>query len=308
MNEAVGRQSDGVRAARTGILVNTGLAIGKGVAGAFGHSFALLADAIESLADIIGSLVVWGGLRLSALDADDEHPWGHGKAEPIAAAIVGVMLMAAAIGIAVKAVEAALVPHSVPATWTLAVIAVVVLLKETLFRRVLQVAEATSSSAVAADAWHHRSDAISSVAAFIGIGLAVVLGPAWYWADEAAAMVAAALIAANGWRIVSPALHELMDGTPDAQMLEQVGEAATAVSGVCCIEKLMARKVGTRYFIDLHVQADAAMSLHDAHVLSGRVKTAIRRAVPMVENVLIHMEPFEVVSNPAGRQSDGEGD
>jgi cation diffusion facilitator family transporter len=295
VNEAVGRQSDGVRAARTGILVNTGLAIGKGVAGVLGHSFALLADAIESLADIIGSLVVWGGLRLSALDADDEHPWGHGKAEPIAAAIVGVMLMAAAIGIAVKAVEAALVPHSVPATWTLAVIAVVVLLKETLFRRVLQVAEATSSSAVAADAWHHRSDAISSVAAFIGIGLAVVLGPAWYWADEA-------------WRIVSPALHELMDGTPDAQLLEQVGEAATAVSGVCCIEKLMARKVGTRYFIDLHVQADAAMSLHDAHVLSGRVKTAIRRAVPMVENVLIHMEPFEVVSNPAGRQSDGEGD
>lgn len=293
----------GVRAARTGILVNTGLAIGKGVAGVLGHSFALVADAIESLADIIGSLVVWGGLRLSARDADDDHPWGHGKAEPIAATIVGVMLLLAAVGIAVKAVQAALVPHQVPAAWTLGIIAGVILLKELLFRRVLRVAESTESSAVAADAWHHRSDAVSSVAAFVGISVAVVLGPAWYWADEAAALVAAALIAASGWRIVQPALHELMDGIPDADLLDRVGAAATAVPGVCCIEKLMARKVGTRFFVDLHVQADAAMSLHDAHILSGCVKSAIRQAVPVVANVLIHMEPFAVDRIPATRRS-----
>lgn len=298
--------ADGVRAARTGILVNAGLAIGKGVAGVLGHSFALVADAIESLADIIGSLVVWGGLRLSARDADHDHPWGHGKAEPIAAAIVGVMLLAAAAGIAVQAIQAALIPHRVPEAWTLGVIAGVIVLKELLFRRVLQVAESTASSAVAADALHHRSDAISSLAAFVGIGLAVVIGPTWYWADEAAALVAALLIALNGWRIVQPALHELMDGSPDGELLDRVGAAATAVSGVCCIEKLMARKVGTRFFVDLHVQADAAMSLHDAHILSGCVKSAIRQAVPVVANVLIHMEPFEGDDLPTTRRGAGD--
>lgn len=293
MNSAPVGRTAGVRAARTGLLVNAGLAVGKGVAGVVGHSFALVADAIESLADIVGSLVVWGGLRLSLQAADDEHPWGHGKAEPIAAAIVGGMLLAAAAGIVVQAVRWAVVPHAVPEAWTLAVIAVVVALKETLFRRVRDVADALGSTAVAADAWHHRADAISSVAAFLGIGIAVLGGAAWYWADEAAAVVAGGMIGVNGWRIVRPALHELMDGSPDGELLAEVGSAATGVAGVCCIEKLMARKVGTRYFVDLHVQADPAMSLHEAHILSGRVKTAIRRAVPVVENVLIHMEPFE---------------
>jgi cation diffusion facilitator family transporter len=301
---AVGRTA-GVRAARTGLLVNAGLAVGKGVAGVVGHSFALVADAVESLADILGSLVVWGGLRLSLQAADDEHPWGHGKAEPIAAAIVGTMLLFAGGGIVVQAVRWGLVPHAVPAPWTLGVIAVVVVLKETLFRRVHDVAEALGSSAVAADAWHHRADAISSLAAFVGIGIAVLGGAAWYWADEAAAVIAGGMIGVNGWRIVQPALHELMDGSPDGTLLEQVGAAATAVPGVCCIEKLMARKVGTRYFVDMHVQANPAMSLHEAHLLSGIVKSAIRRAVPQVENVLIHMEPFEEATAAAPGRGDG---
>ncbi len=289
-----------MRAARTGLLVNAGLAVGKGVAGVLGHSFALLADAVESLADIVGSLVVWGGLRLSLQAADDDHPWGHGKAEPIAAAIVGAMLLLAGGGIVAQAFRAALVPHAVPEAWTLGVIALVVVLKETLFRRVRVVADALGSTAVAADAWHHRADAISSVAAFVGIGIAVMNGPAWYWADEAGAVVAGGMIGRNGWRIVQPALHELMDGTPDGALLAAVGAAATRVSGVCCIETLMARKVGTRYFVDLHVTADPDMSLQEAHRLSGIVKRAIRDAVPEVENVLIHMEPFE----DAGAQHD----
>jgi cation diffusion facilitator family transporter len=301
---SIGRTA-GVRAARTGLLVNAGLAVGKGVAGVVGHSFALVADAVESLADILGSLVVWGGLRLSLQAADDEHPWGHGKAEPIAAAIVGAMLLLAGGGIVVQAVRWGLIPHAVPEAWTLGVIGIVVVLKETLFRRVREVADALGSSAVAADAWHHRADAISSVAAFIGIGIAVLGGAAWYWADEAAAVVAGAMIGMNGWRIVQPALHELMDGSPDGALLEAVGAAATRVPGVCCLEKMMARKVGTRYFIDLHVQADPAMSLHDAHVLSGMVKSAIRRAVPQVENVLIHMEPFEEAVGVAPERGDG---
>ncbi|HET9065173.1 MAG TPA: cation diffusion facilitator family transporter [Gemmatimonadales bacterium] len=293
MSSASGGLAEGIRAVRAGVLINAGLAVIKGVAGVVGHSFALVADAIESLADIVGSLVVWSGLRLAARDPDHDHPWGHGKAEPIAAGIVGLMLMLAALGIIVKAVHGILVPHPVPHAWTLIVIALVVLVKETLFRRVTRIADDIGSGAVAADAWHHRSDAISSGAAFVGVGIAVLGGATWYWADEAAAIVAGLVIGVGAWRILRPAAHELMDGAPEAELLLRAAEAARTVPGVSMIEKLMARKVGVRYFIDLHVQADPTMPLHDAHILSGMVKSAIRDALPSVENVLVHMEPYE---------------
>ena len=285
--------ASGLGAVRLGVVANVALALVKGVAGVVGHSFALVADAVESLSDILASVVVWSGLRVAAQGPDHDHPYGHGKAEPLAAGIVGLMLVAAATGIMLKAVHGILVPHPVPRAWTLAVIAVVVLVKETLFRRVHALAGDLGSGVVAADAWHHRSDAISSMAAFVGVSIAVLGGAPLYWADEAAAMVAALLIALAGWRILRPAAHELMDGAPEAALLREAATAARGVAGVRMIEKLMARKVGTRYFIDLHVQADPAMSLHDAHILSGMVKSAIRRALPAVENVLVHMEPFE---------------
>ncbi len=293
MSSGSGDLEEGIRAVRAGVLINAGLAVIKGVAGVVGHSFALVADAIESLADIFGSLVVWSGLRLAAQDPDSDHPWGHGKAEPIAAGIVGLMLVLASLGIIVKAVHGILVPHPVPRPWTLIVIALVVLVKETLFRRVTRIADDIGSGAVAADAWHHRSDALSSTAAFIGVGIAVLGGARWYWADGAAAIVAGIVIAVGAWRILRPAAHELMDGAPEAELLQRATEAATSVPGVRMIEKLMARKVGIRYFVDLHVQADPAMPLHDAHILSGMVKSAIQRALPSVENVLVHMEPYE---------------
>lgn len=301
VSNSSGGLAAGIRAVRAGILFNAALALIKGVAGITGHSFALVADAIESLADILSSLVVWSGLRLAAQDADHDHPWGHGKAEPIAAAIVGLMLLVAATGIVVKSILGILVPHPVPAPWTLVVIALVVGVKESLFRRVTRVAHEIGSGAVAADAWHHRSDAISSLAAFIGVGIAVLGGQGWYWADEAAAIIAGVVIASGGWRILRPAMHELMDGAPEGEVLQRAAAAATTVPGVCMIEKLMARKVGVRYFIDLHVQADPSLSLHDAHILSGMVKSAIQRELPSVENVLVHMEPFH---GPMGGASD----
>ena len=152
---------------------------------------------------------------------------------------------------------------------------------------------------VAADAWHHRSDAISSAAAFVGVGIAVLGGASWYWADEAAAVIAGVLIAFNGGRILRPALHDLMDGAPDAELVHRVRAVAESVPGVHSTEKLMARKVGTRIWIDLHVHADPDMSLHAAHELSGMVKSAIRRELPVVENVLVHMEPS---TPPAGNR------
>jgi cation diffusion facilitator family transporter len=282
----------GIAAVQAGLLVNTGLALVKLVAGVVGHSYALIADAIESFADIFASLVVWRGLRVASRGADDRYPFGYGRAEPLAAAIVGALMMVAALGIAVQAVREVVTPHHAPASFTLAILVLVVAAKETLFRTVLRTAQATGSAAVGADAWHHRSDAITSAAAFVGISVALLGGPGWEGADDVAALFAAGVILVNASRILRPAAAELMDRAPAADLLEAVTTAAQGVAGVRRTEKLRVRKVGTTYQVDLHVQADPVLSLRDAHVLSGMVKGAIRRAVPSVSDVLVHMEPF----------------
>ncbi len=195
--------------------MNIVLVIVKLVAGIAGHSYALVADAIESFTDIFSSLVVWGGLRITTKPADEEYPYGYGKAEALATAIVSLMLLGAALGIAVAAVGEILTPHHMPAPFTLAVIAAVIPVKEILYRRVLKVGSETGSTAVKADAWHHRSDAITSVAALIGIGVALLGGPGWESADDWAALVAAAVIAVNGTLLLASGRHR-PDG-PDAR-------------------------------------------------------------------------------------------
>ncbi len=299
MSDEAGRVEPGLRLARAGLITNALLAVGKGLAGVVGNSFALVADSVESIGDILGSLVVWSGLRVSVQRPDREHPYGHGKAEPIAAAVVGVMLLLAGAGIIVQSVRGILSPHPPPEAWTLLVLVGVIVIKEGFFRRVLQVAAETNSDVMRADAWHHRSDAISSLAAFVGIGASVVIGPQLWWADEAAASVAGVLIIINGLSVMRPALHDLMDGALDADLLARVREVAESVSGVHSTEKLFARRVGSRIWIDLHVQADAQMSLYDAHELGHRVTHEIRASIPLVENVLVHMEPSVGLSDEA---------
>ncbi|MGQ0703110.1 MAG: cation diffusion facilitator family transporter, partial [Gemmatimonadales bacterium] len=259
---------------RTGLLVNGGLALTKLFAGILGHSYALIADAVESIADIFSSLVVWSGLRISARDADERYPFGYGKAESVSSAMVGLMLVGAALGIAIEAVREILTPHHAPAPFTLVVLVVVVVVKESLYRWVFRGAAETGSSAVAADAWHHRADAITSAAAFIGISIALAGGPGWESADDWAALFASGIILVNGIRIIRPALAELMDVSPDEAIFQEVDRAARAVPGVLATEKLRIRKSGTRFLLELHVQADPSLSLHDAHILSGKVKSA----------------------------------
>ncbi|HEX5580899.1 MAG TPA: cation diffusion facilitator family transporter [Gemmatimonadaceae bacterium] len=283
----------GIRAAQAGMLVNATLAIVKLIAGLLGSSYALVADAIESSADVFSSLVVWGGLHIASRRADDEFPFGYGKAEPLAAAVVGLMLMGAAVAVAIQAVREIVTPHHAPAPFTLVVLVGVIVVKEVLFRRVLRVGREVESTAVRADAWHHRSDAITSLAAFIGISVALIGGPGWEAADDWAALVAAVVILVNGFRVLRPAVADLMDRAPDATLGARVAGAACAVADVRAVEKLAVRKHGLSYYVDIHVQADPAMSLQEAHVLSGKVKGAIRHAVPSVAGVLVHMEPFE---------------
>lgn len=283
----------GIQSAQFGILTNTSLAVVKLIAGLVGNSYALVADAVESTADVFSSLIVWGGLRLSVRDPNEQYPFGYGKAEPLAATVVALMLLAASVGIAVEAIAEIRTPHHAPAPWTLAVLVFVIATKSLLSRRVGLVATDIGSTAVRADAWHHMSDAITSAAAFVGISIAIWGGPGWEAADDWGALAASLIIFVNGYLILRPALGDLMDRMPGPDVVEGVLRAAASVPGVLALEKLAVRKSGLHYRVTLHVQADAALSLHDAHVLSGKVKSAIRAAMPKVQHALVHMEPYE---------------
>ena len=189
------------RVALLGLLINVVLASVKIVAGVIGHAYVLIADGIESALDIGGSIVIWGGLTVAARPPDETHPYGHGKAEPIAAIAVALGVLAAAAGLAIESVREILTPHHGPAPFTLAILIVVIVVKEILFRYVNRLGRQAESTAVQTDAWHHRSDALTSTAAFVGISAALVGGEAWYSADDWAALFACAVIAANGVRL-----------------------------------------------------------------------------------------------------------
>jgi len=275
------------------MFVNLLLAIIKLIAGIVGHAYALVADAVESTTDIFSSLVVYGGLRIAAQPADEDHPYGHGRAEALAGAFVALMLVAAGIGIAIEAVREIRTPHHVPKAWTLAVLVGVIVIKQALATKVFQIGSEIGSTAVMGDARHHRSDVITSTAAFVGISIAVIGGPGWEQADDWAALVASLVICYNGVKMLRPSVNDLMDRLPEHGVVQAIANAATSIPDVRAIEKLKVRKVGLQYAVDLHVQTDALMSLHDAHIVSGKVKGAIRAAMPAVNEVLVHMEPYE---------------
>jgi cation diffusion facilitator family transporter len=291
-----------IRAAQTGAGVNLVLAALKVAAGIFGHTYALIADGVESMADVVSSLIVWGGIAVGARPADDDHPFGHGKAESIAAAVVSFMLLLAAMFIAVESIKEIRTPHEFPAIWTLAVLLGVVLVKGVLSRRVGAIGASTGSAAVDADAMHHMSDALTSGAAFVGISAALLGrhyggGAQWAAADDWAALAASLVIAYNGVRMFMTGLHDLMDRSPGLGVLTPLREAALAVPGVCDVEKLAARRVGVGYRVTVHVQASPAISLAEAHALGGRVKHAMLASGQRIQSVLVHMEPYDEITS-----------
>jgi cation diffusion facilitator family transporter len=241
--------SRGLRISLAGLFINGALAIIKLVTGIVGHSYALIADAVESMADIFGSIVVWSGLRIARRPPDENHPYGHGKAEPLAALVVALMLIGAAIGISIEAVREIITPHHAPAAYTLWVLLAIIVIKELLYRIGRRIARDSESSAVLADAWHHRSDALTSLAAAIGISIALIGGEGYEPADDWAALVASAVILYNAIRIMRPPLGELMDIEP-AGLTQEVGDIARRVQGVVDVEKVLARKSGTHYWVD----------------------------------------------------------
>ena len=294
--------SRGIRTAQIGLLVNAVLAVIKVLAGVIGNSYALIADGIESTADLFSSTIIWSGLRIARRDANAEYPFGYGKAETLAAATVALMLIGAAIAISIEAIREILTPHHAPAPWTLAVLVTVVFVKEMLFRKVKAVGAEVGSEAVHADAWHHRSDALTSLAAFVGISIALIGGEGWEEADDWAALVAAGVIAWNGQAILRPAIAGLMDRSAEPAIRDSVYEIACAVRHVRAVEKVIVRRAGAHYFADLHVQADPDMSLQDAHAVGHHVKASIMERLPNVRDVLVHMEPFEGQETGDGKE------
>ena len=275
------------------MLVNALLAVTKLVAGVVGNSYALIADAVESTADILSSLIVWSGLRVAGRAPDEDYPFGYGKAEALAAAVVALMLLGAAVGIAFQAVREIRAPHLTPAPWTLIVLGAVMATKWIMARRVRAIGSEIGSRAVEADAWHHLSDTLTSTAAFVGISIALWGGPGWESADDWAALLATAIIAYNGTTMLRASLRDLMDRMPGAEIVDPVRRAAESVPGVLATEKLAVRRTGMTYRVTLHVQTEPTLPIREAHIVGGMVKSAIKEAVPRVDSVLVHLEPYE---------------
>ncbi|MBC6994890.1 cation diffusion facilitator family transporter [Neolewinella lacunae] len=280
-----------IQTAYFSIFGNLGLALIKGIAGFFGNSYALIADAIESTTDVFSSLLVLFGLKYARRPADENHPYGHGKIEPLITFLVVAFLVTSATIIAYESIQNIQTPHKAPKSWTLLVLAGIIIWKEASFRIVMKRSKETNSSSLKADAWHHRSDAITSVMAFIGISIALLLGEGYETADDWAALFASAFILYNSYLIFRPALGEIMDEHLYDDLLEEIREEATQVPGILGTEKCFIRKAGMKYHVDLHAIVDGSISVKEGHELSHRLKDHLRRELPSLGHVLIHIEP-----------------
>jgi len=270
----------GMRASLLGLVINLFLALGKLAAGVLGHSHALIADATESLGDVFGSVIVWRGLKIAARPPDPEHPYGHGKAEPIAAALVAVLLVGAGIGIAIQSVHEIASPHEGPAGFTLVVLLGVI-------------------AAVHTDAWHHRTDALTSSLAAVGIAIALIGGRGYEVADDWAALFASGVILFTGLRLLRPSVEELMDRSPEPGLVQKARQVAEHRPGVHRVEKLLMRKMGLYYVADMHLEVSPTMTVFEGHAIAHGVKEAVREALPQIVELTIHIEPARPGTMPA---------
>ena len=293
-NDPASNMQTGARVALAGMIVNVVLAAAKITAGLLGNSYVLIADGIESALDIGGSAVIWGGLKFASRPPDETHPYGHGKAEPLAAGIVAVGVIIAAIGLAIQSGREIFMPHHAPAPFTLIVLIVVIVIKEFLYRSVIRLGKNVESTAVQTDAWHHRADVMTSSAAFVGISIALIGGERWNSADAWAALFACCVIAANGYRLLFPALHEMLDTAPRGEIVATIKKAAASVPGVLEVEKCLVRKMGLSFYVDLHVRVDGGISVRDGHHIAHQVKDAIKQTDSRIADVLVHVEPADL--------------
>jgi cation diffusion facilitator family transporter len=265
----------------------------KAVVGFFGNSFALIADAIESTTDIFSSALVMIGLRYANKPPDKKHPYGHGRAEPLVTFIVVGFLIVSASVIAYQSIENIRTPHELPESYTLWFLAVIIAWKEASYRFVIKKSKETNSTSLKADAWHHRSDALTSVAAFIGISIALFFGDGYESADDWAALFSSAFIIYNCYHIFRPALGEIMDESVYPELEKRIREIAMTVDGVTGTEKCLIRKTGMTFQLELHADVDGNISVKAGHDISHRLKDKLKEEIPELANVAIHIEPFQ---------------
>lgn len=275
------------------IAGSAALAIIKWLAGFFGNSYALIADAIESTTDVFSSCLVWFGIKYSSKPPDKNHPYGHGRAEPLFAFIVVGFLIISATIIAYESIKNIQTPHSLPKSWTLIFLAGIIIWKEISYQIVIRKSKETKSSSLKADAWHHRSDAITSIAAFIGISIAIIGGKGYELADDWAALFASIFILYNSYLIFRPALGEIMDEHLYDNLESDIRAISKKVDGIVDTEKCLIRKTGMKYHVDLHAIVDANITVKEGHALAHKLKARLQEEIPELSHILIHIEPNE---------------
>ena len=273
------------------IISNAGLALVKGLAGYFGNSYALIADAIESTTDIFSSCLVLFGIKYSNRPADKNHPYGHGRAEPLITFLVVGFLITSATIIAYESILNIKTPHDLPKPFTLFILAAIIVWKEMSYRFVIKKSKETHSSSLKADAWHHRSDAITSISAFIGISIALIFGKGYESADDWAALFSSGFILYNSYLIFRPALGEIMDEHVYDDLIDEIRKISHQVEGVIETEKCFIRKAGMKYHVDLHAVVDASITVKQGHDIAHKLKDTLRQEIESLGHVLIHIEP-----------------
>jgi cation diffusion facilitator family transporter len=273
------------------IVGNTVLAVLKGLSGYIGNSYALLADAIESTADVLSSILVWVGIKYSTKPADSNHPYGHGRAEPLITFLVVGFLITTATIIAYKSIVNIGTPHELPEPFTLFVLGAIILWKEISYQVVIRKSKETGSTSLRADAWHHRSDAITSIAAFIGISIALFLGKGYEAADDWAALFASGIILYNSYLIFRPALGEIMDEHLYDDIVAKIRAVSLQVDGIVNTEKCYVRKAGMKYYVDLHAIVNSTLTVKEGHAIAHNLKDNLKKEIPELGDVLIHIEP-----------------
>lgn len=282
----------GIQVTLACILTNIILAIVKILTGIAGNSYALIADGIESITDVFSSAVVIGGFKIGSRPPDEKHPFGHGRAESLAAFVVSCAVLMAGMYIAVNAVWELINPHFMPARYTLYVLVGVIALKEAMFRKLSKIGTNIGNLAMQADAWHNRSDALTSLAAFTGLSIAFIGGERYAGADEWAALFASGIIFFNGGRMLKAAVGELMDEQVSEHLAEEIQGIAASTSHVRGVEKCLVRKSGRSYFVELHIEVDGAISVTEGHAIAHQVKSRLFQKQPLIIDTIVHVEPF----------------
>lgn len=277
-----------------GIALNAALAVAKFAGGIFGHTYALVADGAESVLDIFSSLLVWAGFRVASRPPDADHPYGHGKAEPLAALAVAVFIFAMAAWVGAHAIREIVTPHRGPHWWTLPLLAGVVLIKVWFSRRMKAAGDEAGSTALGIEAQHHWADAVTSAAAFIGILIALIGGEGWEAADDWAALLACVVIVYNGVGMAKKALGDVMDTAVPEQFENEVRAVALAVPGVGALDKVRVRKSGLSHLVDIQVRVDGGLTVREGHDIAHAVKDALIAAAALrITDVSVHVEPLK---------------